>query len=424
MKINVESHSGSILRVSGPASVRVLDGRVHILGRVLGAGESVIISMYKSYPLQFIESSRIEVELGSGGYVENPREEDEVLPEWIKTAQEIIDKNSRIIVVGPVESGKSSLTTLLANTAIARGLKTCVIDADIGQQDIGPPGFISMTCPREPFVWLRDLMPEHIRIVGSLTPSQYSSRLVSGVMDLVGEAVLKGAEVVIINTDGWISSPQALEMKLEMARYVRARYILALQKGYYLGGLTSSLEGLRIIPLPSPQGVRVRSREDRRALRSQAYRKFFEGASQRTLEIAQGLIIVGSCLASGEKLSQDKISELGKALGLNILYGSKYENSVYLYVQAQDKSLGERILKYQDLEVQIIPQGSERGLLASLLDPSMREVAPAILESLDLLSGILKIVTRYNGPVAGVVIGRIKIDSLYDDSVRYSRCPI
>ncbi|MEL9929868.1 MAG: hypothetical protein QXF50_03080, partial [Sulfolobales archaeon] len=111
-------------------------------------------------------------------------------------------------------------------------------------------------------------------------------------------------------------------------------------------------------------------------------------------------------------------------LGLNILYGSKYENSVYLYVQAQDKSLGERILKYQDLEVQIIPQGSERGLLASLLDPSMREVAPAILESLDLLSGILKIVTRYNGPVAGVVIGRIKIDSLYDDSVRYSRCPI
>lgn len=416
---------GSVVRVAGPAGVRVVSGRVSVLGKILSPGSETFVSVFKSLPLYALEDSEIDVNIGEGGYIESPREREEVLPEWLSVAEKISERGSRVVVMGPGESGKSTFSTLLLNTSINKGLRTCVIDADLGQQDIGPPGFIAMACPTQPVQWLRELYPDEVRICGTVTPSQYPHRLVAAVSDLARRALERGAEILIVNTDGWVGSPYGIEMKLEIARYIGATHIVALNGGAYLGGLYGDTGRLRIVPLPSPQGVRTRSREDRRALRTQAYRKFFEQASLRTIEMGRGFVVIGSCLASGSRLDQERVAELEKALGLKILYGSLYEDSIYLYIQAQDRVSQERQgLRYQNLDVYLFPQGSEKGLLASLLDRDLNEVAPAILDTLDLSTGVLKVVTRYQGPVAGIVIGRVKLDSLYDDSTRYSRCPI
>jgi polynucleotide 5'-hydroxyl-kinase GRC3/NOL9 len=424
LKISLKIPRSSIVRVAGPASLRVASGRISVLGKILQSGSEIFISLYKSYPLYSLDDSVVDIELGEGGYVENPREKDDVTIQWIETAEKVVEKGSRIVVMGPGESGKSTFSTLLLNTAINKGLKACVIDADIGQQDIGPPDFISMSCPSQTVQWLRELYPEEIRLIGVLTPSQYSHRIIAATIDLVSKALEKGAEVIIINTDGWVSSPYAIEMKLEIARFVKATHIIALQNGSYLGSLINISTPIKIMPLPSPQGVRTRSREDRRMLRAYAYKKFFDQAVLRSIDISRDFIIIGSCLASGEKLDQQKILELEKTIGTKILYGSRHEGVIYLYVQSPVKEYSEKSLKYQDHEIQIFVQGSERGLLASLLDSSLREIAPAIIDTLDLQNNVLKIVTRYEGPVSGVLIGRVKIDFSYDDSIRYTRCPI
>jgi polynucleotide 5'-kinase involved in rRNA processing len=49
---------------------------------------------------------------------------------------------------------------------------------------------------------------------------------------------------------------------------------------------------------------------------------------------------------------------------------------------------------------------------------------PCIVDSLDIASNKINIVTRYHGEVAAVIIGRIKVDEMYEDSWRGSRCPI
>lgn len=414
----------SVARVAGPASLRVVSGKISVVGKILGVNDEATISLYRSYPVYALEDSSIEVLLGESGYIEYPKERDEVSLEWIRVANEITEKGSRIIIMGPVESGKTTLSTLLLNTALSKGLKPCVIDADIGQQDISLPDFVSLSCPREPVIWLRELMPDEIRIIGSLTPSQYSSRIIAATIDLVQRAFERGGEVIIVNTDGWVSHPSAIEMKLDIARYMRATHIIVLQKDLFTTPIENSLVTAKIIKLSSPQNVRTRSREDRKLLRAHAYKKFFENSSMRQIDLRR-VLVIGSCLFAGEPLKPEQYQELEKIVNGKIEYGSVLDNTIYLYVRSGEKISPEKqVIRHMGYEINIIPAGAEKGLIISILNRDLREVAPGIIDELRPSEGVMRILTSYQGEIGGVVVGRVKIDSAYDDSTRFSKCVV
>ena len=52
---------------------------------------------------------------------------------------DIVSGHERIMVVGRVDTGKSTLIKNLADH-----MDACVLDADIGQNDIGPPSVVSL----------------------------------------------------------------------------------------------------------------------------------------------------------------------------------------------------------------------------------------------------------------------------------------
>mgnify|MGYP000207819932 CR=1 FL=1 len=419
MRVSIEVSGGRSVRVKGPARISIADGECYITGARLSKGSQVVVSAYKSLAIYARTSAKIDVELGEGGGVDVARPEEEPLLEWVEAAEKIASKGSKIVVIGPVESGKTTFTTLVANTTIEKGLRPCIVDADVGQEDIGPPGFIALSCPTKQFVWLRDLEPMSMRFIGHNTPSIGASRLVAAVADLA----LKGSaigDLVVINTDGWISAPQAIEMKLDIARFVGATHIVALAGGSFIGPL--SRKGLaEIIILRSPQGVRTRSREERKILRSQAYRKAFEGSTVRSLNISD-VTIIGSCLLSGTPMPKEEISQLSEILGVNVLYASTLEGAIYALVEGGREV--ERAVKLRDgREVIQIQKGGEKGLLCSAISKTGDE-HPCIVEALDIASNKINIVTRYQGEIAAMVIGRIKVDETFEDSWRGSRCPI
>ncbi len=419
MRVSIEISEGRSARVKGPARISIADGECYITGARLSKGSQVVVSAYKSLAIYARTSAKIDVELGEGGGVDVARPEEEPLLEWVEAAEKIASKGSKIVVIGPVESGKTTFTTLVANTAIERGLRPCIVDADVGQEDIGSPGFIALSCPTKQFVWLRDLEPISMRFIGHNTPSMGASRLVAAVADLA----LKGSaigDLVVINTDGWISAQQAIEMKLDIARFVGATHIVALAGGSFIGSMPR--KGLaEIIILRSPQGIRTRSREERKILRSQAYRKAFEGSTMRSLSISD-VTIIGSCLLSGTPMSKEEVSQLSEILGVNVLYATTLEGIIYALVDGGREV--ERAVKLRDgREVIQIQKGGEKGLLCSAISRTGDEY-PCIVDALDIASNKINIVTRYQGEIAAIVIGRIRVDEMFEDSWRGSRCPI
>lgn len=419
VRLTLEIPSGRGVRVRGPARIEVRGGECIIAGARLSSGAQVIVSSYKSQAIYSRSGASIEIEVGEGGGVEVAKPDEEPLLEWIEAAERIAMKGSRIVVIGPVESGKTTFSTLVANMAIDKGLRPCIIDGDVGQEDIGPPGFVALSCPTSQFVWLRDLEPISMRYVGYNNPSMGSSRLVASILDLAVKASSLG-DLIIINTDGWVSSPQALEMKFDIARYVGSTHIVLLAGGTFAGHLPKRGFG-EIVVLRSPQGVRTRSREERRALRSQAYRKAFEGSSLRSIDMGS-ILITGSCLLSGKPLSEKELSEISEALGLKALYGSSMEGVVYILAENGRES--ERPIKLRDgREAIVIPKGGEKGLLCSLVTKTGEEY-PCIVDSIDLTSMKINVITRYQGEVSALVIGRIRVDESFEDSWRGARCPI
>ncbi len=419
LRISTEISENRSIRVRGPARVSVVDGECYISGARLSKGSQIVISAYKSQAIYARSRALVEVELGEGSGVDVARPEEEPLFEWLEAAYRLAVKGSRVIVIGPVESGKTSFSTLLANIALERGLRPCIIDSDIGQEDIGPPGFVALSCPSRQFVWLRDLGPQALRFVGYNNPSMGASRLIASIADLSAKASSQG-DLVVINTDGWVSSPQAIEMKLDIARYVGATHIVVLAGGSFVGHLPK-LGSPEILILRSPQGVKTRSREERRMLRTQAYRKAFEGSMVRSFKIGE-VLIEGSCLLTGSPIAREELSQISEALSAKVIYASMLENTIYALVESGRES--DRILRLRDgREVIAIPRGGEKGLLCSLVSRGGNEY-PCIVDSIDLDSMVISVVTKYQGDVSSIVIGRIRLDEGYEDIWRGSRCPI
>lgn len=419
LRISAEVLENRSIRVRGPARISIADGECYISGARLQKGAQVIVNAYKSQAIYSRSRALIEIELGEGAGVDVAKPEEEPLFEWLDAAYKLASRGLRVVVIGPTESGKTSFSTLLANVAIERGLRPCIIDGDIGQEDIGPPGFVALSCPSRQFVWLRDLEPQAMRFVGHNSPSMGASRLIASIADLLSRAV-SHSDLVVINTDGWISSPQAIEMKLDIARYVRATHLVVLASGSFMGSLPKTGFS-EILVLRSPQGVRTRSREERRILRSQAYRKAFEGSTMRSFKLGE-VLVVGSCVLSGTPVPREELSQLSEMLSTRVIYASMLENTIYALVESGKES--DKPLRLRDgREVIVIPRGGEKGLLCSLVSRGGDEY-PCIVDSIDLDNMAVNVVTKYQGDVSAIIMGRIRLDEGYEDSWRGSRCPI
>src|SRR5215210_1810568 len=80
---------------------------------------------------------------------------------WRSIAQQMsamaAGKKITVMLVGATDTGKSTLTTYLANMAIRRGIIPCIIDGDIGQGDLAPPTAIGGAVLSQQVLDLRDV---------------------------------------------------------------------------------------------------------------------------------------------------------------------------------------------------------------------------------------------------------------------------
>jgi polynucleotide 5'-hydroxyl-kinase GRC3/NOL9 len=137
-----------------------------------------------------------------------------------------------IMVVGPTDSGKTSLSTYIINQAIRVGLRPAVIDADIGQGDLAPPSVIGCGIVEKQILDLRELTTQYFAFVGDINPTGYDiliARLVKRLVNKINSGKKDCSEVnlVVINTDGYITGSGLLG-KIAIANKVHPDIIVCL----------------------------------------------------------------------------------------------------------------------------------------------------------------------------------------------------
>ena len=419
-----------VVRINGPARVEVKKGKVLVVGAIYSEGSAFVVHALRSYGIKALEDSELKLVLGSGASVEGPSEGEEVVDSWLKICTTLEDdlktlSRALILIVGPIESGKTTLSAFITNYFLQKGVKVAIIDADIGQEDLDIPATIALAEPKEIFIWQRELMPSKLKFVGCISPQYCQSTILSALKELISE-IINNYKVIVVNTDGWITSQQAFEFKLNIIRWIKPTHVIVLDRelGMYL---TNSLpNNIKVIEAPKPLKVRERGRDERRRLRAEAYKKYFTSAKEVHIQLGN-IKIIGSCIFNGKELSMDELSnyiKIPEELKKDIVYASKYFNNINIVLSSNSVHIP-RLEVRSGIEINIIKPKDYEGILVGILDERMNDVAVGIIRGIDFKNKTINIVTPWDGKISAIIIGKVKLLlDTFEDTGRISRCII
>jgi polynucleotide 5'-hydroxyl-kinase GRC3/NOL9 len=195
---------------------------------------------------------------------------------------DVLEKERGIaIILGATDTGKSTFAKFLIFNLCKRGLKVALVDADIGQSFLGPPTTISLSTFKSDPDWEVVLSPPEIFFVGSTTPEGHFPIHLKGVKKMVGKAPSYGAEVIIVDTTGFILGDAGIELKRKKIDLLSPRFLIALQKSEEIEPLLQLYEGNpfhKILRLPLSEQAKPKSLEERRINRTNKFQEYFKHA--------------------------------------------------------------------------------------------------------------------------------------------------
>jgi polynucleotide 5'-hydroxyl-kinase GRC3/NOL9 len=149
----------------------------------------------------------------------------------------------------------------LTNVALEAGLIPCIVDSDIGQGDLAPPGVIGGAVVNRQLIDFRDIRADSYKFVGSLSPPGFERIIIRGISELVNSMKRTG-DIIVINTDGYVANGGALYKK-NLVHAVRADFLIILG---YMPGISGLMAGpWRIIRARSNiQAIKSRGLRSRR----------------------------------------------------------------------------------------------------------------------------------------------------------------
>ncbi|MBO8175150.1 MAG: polyhydroxyalkanoate depolymerase [Thermococcus sp.] len=269
----------------------------------------------------------------------------------ILTVLENHKKPVKIMILGGVDSGKTTLATFLANELLSLGFRVAIIDSDIGQKGILPPATISLGFPDGLFESFGDIKAYKHYFVGSITPNQFFGEMIAGVKLLTEEAEKK-SDVIIIDTTGLISG-SGVELKRMKIETVKPDVLIALQRKDELEPILKPFEGkIQIFRLKVSERARKFSREERREIRKKKWKEYFKDSRSYTVNLNQ-FLISGTQLFQGEEINENEKSLLETLFKWLIIHGRKIGEK-YFVIKADianvPRQIDKNVLQYFDFE--------------------------------------------------------------------------
>lgn len=200
--------------------------------------------------------------------------------------ERLLARRGTIVLLGGIDTGKTSFGLKVIETALSQGLSTAFVDADIGQSTIGPPGCVGLKFLNDLELLDRTKLgdADELAFVGSAAPPGHLLPLVAGTGRLVMNARQAGAEVILVDTTGFISGVQAEILKYHKLQLVRPDAVVGFQRGQELDPLIGVVErflAADVTALKVHPAVKERSIEERLAYREARFADYFSGQLQR-----------------------------------------------------------------------------------------------------------------------------------------------
>ncbi|HID20688.1 MAG TPA: hypothetical protein EYP28_07145 [Methanophagales archaeon] len=260
----------------------------------------------------------------------------QAIEDVVKDALREEQKPVTIFMLGGVDVGKTYTVTSIANVFFAQGLKVAIVDTDVGQSDIGPPCCIGMGIQEKELRTLSEVPLHGLYFVGDTSPNRCTRKCVKGAVGAVKKAKGLGADVIIVDSTGWIEGEDAKRFKLFEIKEMNTSLVIAIERENELEHILADLNKFKkVIKLPVSSEARSRSREERKALREEAYNRYFRNAKTKAFDPPALAWALEEGTLMGLFNSKDDKNEI---VGLGILMKWDYERGKVIVFTPVDDS--------------------------------------------------------------------------------------
>ena len=268
--------------------MKLEEGEANVFGAPLRPLQRLVVKREKQFAIEIIKESTIEGEFGErASYLEI---DDNTIPKsWLEVANKFQKSdNEKLVVIGSTDTGKSTLCTFLVNHILKFKQSVALIDADIGQSDLGPPGTLGLSIISKPYIESDNLNVDSMIFVGRTSPSSVTEKIINGILKLEN-CIQKGTSIVI-NTDGWILDAEAIAYKLRMIKQLETNMTIILDEGNELYDIFEI--NLPFMRIQVPKFIKTRGREERKKIREYHYKKYLRNAIHTNFSL-NGMVIEG-----------------------------------------------------------------------------------------------------------------------------------
>ena len=197
-----------------------------------------------------------------------------------------VNAKHTVLLVGGLDTGKSTLSRDLLRAAVEAGRPAAFIDADVGQKTVGPPATVTLKMIRG----AGDLEPEAIGkedalwFVGSTSPEGHLLQIVTAVTSLFRIATDAGADFVVTDSSGLVSGVYGQILKYHKVEMLRPDLVVGLQRGEELLPLLGVIQRFfdtEVVPLGVHPKVVPTTVEQRAENRERSMRRYFSADLHR-----------------------------------------------------------------------------------------------------------------------------------------------
>jgi polynucleotide 5'-hydroxyl-kinase GRC3/NOL9 len=334
---------------------------------------------------------------------------------WDQAVELLAAQRGVVMLVGATDVGKSTLTLAAANAAVRTGRKAAVLDTDLGQGEIGPPGTLGIARLDAPVGALEELRPRALQFVGDTSPYGHLLSLLQGTRRLVAHAQARGDDVVFVDTSGTVHGRLAEKLKLAKLSVLDPSLVVVIQRERELERLAGLLGGWTAAPVvrvQSPPEVRRKSAVYRRTQRVTRMQRHLLNA--RVWDLNAGSVrVFDGWPYSGTALPAHQLRLASEALATRILHGELTPDGVWLCAEGRPDRAGFTALheEFGKRRILVTPASLFRGLLVGLVGAEGHLVDIGLLQGINFERALLQVLTpaRSVEEVTQVHFGRLRL---------------
>lgn len=339
----------------------------------------------------------------------------DITPQWQDLISEILADPGVVLVVGAIDSGKTSFCLQLCNAGVEAGIPTAVVDADVGQSEIGAPGTIGMSPVVSPVGLLSQLKPRRLYFVGATSPAGHIVDCTVGTGEMVDFAEAQGAKLVIVDTTGLVQGPVGRKLKTSKISHIKPKYLVGIQKRHEIDHIIApfaKMANIRLRRAAVSEQARHKPPEMRAGKRQHNFYKHFHDADGHIIHLEE-VSLADTWLRSGRPMKWQYVKTVEDALKCRVLHAEILGDGIYIVTQRSCSAAGRRIVEeqFRTRNIMLVPGDMFQGLLVGLADENGVTINVGLVQAIDFRQKYMFVLSpiRTISPVKQVRMGTLRL---------------